>query len=96
MPCCRAVSCSAALQVLPKVKQQLQATQRDVATVAADLQRGVHRNIREMSQQLEVSGAYQPVLTCEGWAYVLTCVGHMRAKIGLCSVRDRRKSVATF
>lgn len=53
VPCC---AVPLVVQVLPKVKQQLQATQRDVATVAADLQRGVHRNIREMSQQLEVRG----------------------------------------
>jgi hypothetical protein len=34
--------------VLPKVKQQLELAHRDVVTVAADLQRGVQRNMREM------------------------------------------------
>lgn len=36
------------LQVLPKVKQQLEVAHRDVVAVAADLQRGVQRNMREM------------------------------------------------
>lgn len=35
-------------QVLPKVKQQLESAHRDVAAVAADLHRGVQRNMREM------------------------------------------------
>lgn len=77
MLCC-AMLCRAAslvVQVLPKVKQQLQATQRDVATVAADLQRGVHRNIREISQQLEVSGT-PTVTTCRLGVHEQQRLGH--------------------
>lgn len=36
------------LQVLPKVKQHLEAAHRDVTAVAAEMQRGVERNMREM------------------------------------------------
>jgi hypothetical protein len=39
-------------QVLPKVKQQLEAAHRDVTAVAAEMQRGVQRNMREMQVRL--------------------------------------------
>jgi hypothetical protein len=66
--CCAVLCCAAFMQlccccqVLPKVKQQLESAHRDVAAVAADLHRGVQRNMRDM--QVRDSAEAESAVKC--------------------------------